>query len=74
MQAATNTSAAFTRFVPWRFFGGEGMSTSTARAKQRKRIKSNHRIAHGVILHHVPAQTRMLPHVARAGHAVEAEV
>jgi hypothetical protein len=50
------------------------MSTSTARAKQRKRIKSNHRIAHGVILHHVPAQTRMLPHVARAGHAVEAEV
>jgi TnpA family transposase len=51
IQAATNKSEAFNRFVQWLFFGGEGIIASNDRAKQRKRIKYNHLIANCVIFH-----------------------
>jgi TnpA family transposase len=60
IQAATNKSEAFNRFVQWLFFGGEGIIASNERAKQRKRIKYTHLIANWVILHNVHAQTRIL--------------
>jgi Tn3 transposase DDE domain len=74
IQAATNKSEAFNRFVQWLFFGGEGIIASNDRAKQRKRIKYNHLIANCVIFHNVNAQTRILHQLAREGHTVEAEV
>jgi TnpA family transposase len=74
IQAATNKSEAFNRFVPWLFFGGQGIIASNERAKQRKRIKYNHLIANCLIFHHVHAQTRILHQLAQEGHTIADEV
>jgi TnpA family transposase len=74
IQAATNKSEAFSRFVQWLFFGGEGIIASNDRAKQRKRIKYNHLIANCVIFHNVHAQTRILYQLAQEGQTFNQEV
>jgi TnpA family transposase len=74
IQAATNKSEAFNRFVQWLFFGEEGMITSNDRAKQRKRIKYNHLIANCLIFHNVHAQTRILHELAQEGYTFDKAV
>jgi hypothetical protein len=68
LQAATNKSEAFNRFVQWLYFGGEGRIAENARDQQRKRIKYNHLIANCLIFHNVQAQTRVLHQLADEGH------
>jgi TnpA family transposase len=74
IQAATNKSEAFNRFVQWLFFGGEGIIASNDRAKQWKRIKSNHPIANCLIFHNVHAQTQILYQLAQEGQTSDQEV
>jgi TnpA family transposase len=42
IQAATNKSEAFNKFVQWVCFGGEGVIAENVRDEQRKFIKYNH--------------------------------
>lgn len=74
IQAATNKSEAFNRFIRWVFFGGQGLIASNHRTLQRKRIKYSHLIANCVIFHNVYAQTQVLHQLAQEGYVVEAEV
>ena len=61
-------SAPAAAFAFWLFFGGEGLIAENDRDRQRKRIKYNHLVANGLILHNVQAQTRVLRQLAEAGH------
>ena len=45
IQAATNKSEAFNKFVQWVCFGGEGVIAENVRDEQRKFIKYNHLVA-----------------------------
>jgi TnpA family transposase len=67
IQAATNKSEAFNRFVQWLFFGGEGLIAENNRDMQRKLIKYNHLVANCLIFHNVHAQTRVLRQLADEG-------
>ena len=68
IQAATNKSESFNRFVQWLFFGGEGLIAENDRDRQRKLIKYNHLVANCLIFHNVQAQTRVLRQLAEEGH------
>jgi len=68
IQAATNKSESFNRFVQWLFFGGEGLIAENDRDQQRKLIKYNHLVANCLIFHNVQAQTRVLRQLADEGH------
>ena len=68
IQAATNKSESFNRFVQWLFFGGEGLIAENDRDQQRKLIKYNHLVANCLIFHNVQAQTRVLRQLAEEGH------
>jgi TnpA family transposase len=74
IQAATNKSEAFNRFIRWIFFGGEGLIASNNRILQRKRIKYSHLIANCVIFHTVHIQTQVLHQLAAEGYPIEEEV
>ena len=74
IQAATNKSEAFNRFIRWVFFGGQGVIACNNRTLQRKRIKYSHLVANCVIFHNVYAQTQVLHQLAQEGYAVEEEV
>ena len=67
IQAATNKSETFNRFVQWLFFGGEGLIAENDRDQQRKLIKYNHLVANCLIFHNVQAQTRVLRQLAEEG-------
>jgi TnpA family transposase len=73
IQAATNKSEAFNRFVQWLFFGGEGLIAENDRDRQRKLIKYNHLVANCLIFHNVSTQTRILRQLAEEGHAFDDE-
>jgi hypothetical protein len=51
IQAATNKSEAFNKFVQWVCFGGEGVITENVGDEQRKFIKYNHRVANLLSFH-----------------------
>jgi TnpA family transposase len=74
IQAATNKSEAFNRFLRWVFFGGEGLIASNNRTLQRKRIKYSHLIANCLIFHNVHAQTRILYQLIQEGYAVDENI
>ena len=74
IQAATNKSEAFNRFIRWVFFGGEGLIASNNRTLQRKRIKYSHLIANCLIFHNVHAQTRILHQLVQEGYPVDEAV
>jgi hypothetical protein len=73
IQAATNKSEAFNRFVQWLFFGGEGLIAENDRDRQRKLIKYNHLVANCLIFHNVSTQTRILRQLAEEGHDFDDE-
>lgn len=71
IQAATNKSEAFNKFIQWVFFGGEGMIAENNRDEQRKLIKYNHLVANCLIFHNVYSMTRVLHQLAQEGHQFE---
>jgi TnpA family transposase len=73
IQAATNKSEAFNKFIQWVFFGGEGMIAENNRDEQRKLIKYNHLVANCLIFHNVYSMTRVLHQSAQEGYQFEAE-
>jgi TnpA family transposase len=74
IQAATNKSEAFNRFIRWVFFGGEGLIASNNRTLQRKRIKYSHLIANCLIFHNVHAQTRILHQLVQEGYPIDEDI
>ena len=67
IQAATNKSEPFNRYVQWLVFGESGLRARAA-GRQRKLIKYNHLVANCLIFHNVQAQTRVLHQLAEEGH------
>jgi TnpA family transposase len=73
IQAATNKSEAFNKFVQWVCFGGDGVIAENVRDEQRKFIKYNHLIANLLAFHTLVTMTRGLQQLLQAGHALNAE-
>jgi TnpA family transposase len=70
IQAATNKSEQFNRFLKWVFFGGEGVITENSRDAQRKVIKYNHLVANCLIFHNVCSLTRLISQLQDEGEDV----
>lgn len=60
INAATNKSESFKRFIQWLAFGGDGTITENDRDAQRKVIKYNH-TAHINRLGHYELDTKRTP-------------
>ena len=73
IQAATNKSEAFNRFVQWVSFGGDGIIAENVRDEQRKFIKYNHLVANLLAFHTLVTMTRALNQAAQEGHAIDRE-
>ena len=73
IQAATNKSEAFNKFVQWVSFGDEGIMTESARDEQRKFIKYNHLVANLVSFHTLVTMTRALHEIEQEGHVIDME-
>ena len=73
IQAATNKSEQFNRFVKLIFFGGEGIIAENVRHEQRKMVKYAHLAANLVILHNVNQMTRILRELEMEGVTLTAE-
>lgn len=71
IQAATNKSEAFNKFVQWVCFGGEGITTESVRDEQRKFIKYNHLIANLLAFHTSVTMTEALHQMQRDGLAID---
>jgi TnpA family transposase len=71
IQAATNKSEAFNRFVQWVAFGGDGVIAENVRDEQRKIIKYNHLVANLLAFHTVVTMTRALSQAAQDGHVID---
>ncbi|ALG74229.1 hypothetical protein VY88_17950 [Azospirillum thiophilum] len=73
IQAATNKSELFNKYVQWVAFGESGLITEGVRDEQRKLIKYNHLVANLLIFHTLVSMTRSLDQLAAEGVAVEEE-
>ncbi len=73
IQAATNKSEAFNKFVQWVSFGGAGILAQSTRDEQRKFIKYNHLVANLLAFHTLVGMTRALHQIQQAGHAIDLE-
>jgi len=73
IQAATNKSEAFNKFVQWVCFGGEGVITENVRDEQRKFIKYNHLVANLLSFHTLVTMTKALQQLLEEGHTVDME-
>lgn len=73
IQAATNKSEAFNKFVQWVSFGGAGLLSQGTRDEQRKFIKYNHLAANLLAFHTLVSMTRALHQIRQAGHTINLE-
>jgi hypothetical protein len=73
IQAATNKSEAFNKFVQWVCFGGEGVIAENVRDEQRKFIKYNHLVANLLSFHTLVTMTKALQQLLEEGHPVDME-
>ena len=73
IQAATNKSEAFNKFVQWVCFGGEGVITENVRDEQRKFIKYNHLVANLLSFHTLVTMTKALQQLLEESHTVDME-
>jgi TnpA family transposase len=73
IQAATNKSEAFNRFVQWVCFGGDGVIAENVRDEQRKFIKYNHLVANLLTFHTLVTITRALRQLLQEGHTADTE-
>lgn len=71
IQAATNKSEAFNKFVQWVSFGGADLLSQGTRDEQRKFIKYNHLIANLLAFHTLVSMTRALQQIQQAGHPID---
>lgn len=67
IQAATNKSEQFNRFIQWVFFGQQGLIAQNVRHEQRKIVKYSHLVANLVMLHNLDQMTRILAELQAAG-------
>ncbi|MBI2399176.1 MAG: transposase [Xanthomonadales bacterium] len=74
IQAATNKSEQFNRFVKWVFFGGEGIIAENIRHEQSKLVKYSHLVANLIILHNVNEMTRVIGELQQEGMTFTDEV
>ncbi len=63
IQAATNKSEVFDKFVQWVSFGGADLLSPGTRDEQRKFIKYNHLIANLLAFHALVSMTRALQQI-----------
>ena len=70
IQAATNKSEAFNKFVQWVGFGGQGVIAENVRDEQRKFIKYNHLVANLLSFHTLVTMTRALQRLLQEGGTV----
>jgi TnpA family transposase len=70
IQAATNKSEAFNKFVQWVGFGGQGVIAENVRDEQRKFIKYNHLVANLLSFHTLVTITRALQRLLQEGGTV----
>ena len=73
IQAATNKSELFNKYVQWVAFGESGLIAEGVRDEQRKLIKYNHLVANLLIFHTLVSMTRALDQLAAKGVAIEEE-
>jgi len=73
IQAATSKSEAFTRFVQWVCFGGDGVIAENVRDEQRKFIKYNHLVANLLTFHTLVTITSALRQLLQEGHTADTE-
>jgi TnpA family transposase len=73
IQAATNKSEAFNKFVQWVGFGGQGVIAENVRDEQRKFIKYNHLVANLLSFHTLVTMTRALQRLLPEGGAVNTD-
>jgi hypothetical protein len=71
IQAATNKSEAFNKYVDWVGFGGAGLLSQGTRDEQRKFIKYNHLVANLLAFHTLVNMTQALQQIQRAGHPID---
>jgi TnpA family transposase len=69
IHAATNIAEAWTAFVQWVAFGGEGVIRQNNREEQRKIIRYNHLVANLVVFHNVVSMTQGLQTLIDEGYA-----
>jgi TnpA family transposase len=73
IQAATNKSEAFNKFVQWVCFGGDGVIAENVRDEQRKFIKYNHLVANLLTFHTLVTITKALRELLEQGHTADRE-
>ena len=73
IQAATNKSEAFNKFVQWVCFGGDGVIAENVRDEQRKFIKYNHLVANLLTFHTLVTITKALRELLEQGHTANRE-
>lgn len=73
IQAATNKSEAFNKFLQWVSFGGEGIMKQSVRDEQRKFIKYNHLIANLLAFHTLVTMSGALLQMQQEGHPIDLE-
>ena len=73
IQAATNKSEAFNKFVQWVCFGGDGVIAENVRDEQRKFIKYNHLVANLLTFRTLVTITKALRELLEQGHTAERE-
>ena len=71
IQAATNKSEAFNKYVQWVSFGGAGLLSQGTRDEQRKIIKYNHLVANLLAFHTLVNMTQALQKIQQAGHVID---
>ena len=71
IQAATNKSEAFNKFLQWVGFGGESIMTQSMRDEQRKFIKYNHLVANLMSFHTLVNMTKALFQMHQEGHTID---
>ena len=71
IQAATNKSEAFNKFLQWVGFGGESIMTQSVRDEQRKFIKYNHLVANLLSFHTLVNMTKVLQQMHEEGHIID---
>ena len=73
IQAATNKSEAFNKFVQWVCFGGDGVIAENVRDEQRKFIKYNHLVANLLTFRTLVTITKALRELLEQGHTADRE-
>jgi hypothetical protein len=73
INAATNKSEAFNKFIQWVRFGGDGVISENLSDEQRKLIKYNHLVANLLAFHTVVTISAALDRMREEGYDIDVE-